>query len=120
MVGRADTRHLVAAEEKRVLPGVCQRSDAPFGKAIVYRVVPVLPVKENLVPEMVEITDCLFHQASVPQHVSRFYQVKQALYSYYYFRHLVSIYHFGEYLQLKTIPDVSTNPIVDKGEYVDI
>ncbi len=53
MVGRADTRHLVAAEEKRVLPLVRQRPDAPFGKAVVYRVVPIFSIKENPVPEVV-------------------------------------------------------------------
>ncbi len=78
MVGRADTRHLVASEEKRVLPLVRQRPDAPLGKAVVYRVVPVFPVQENLVPEMVEVTDCLLHQVSVPRRVFGFHQVEQA------------------------------------------
>lgn len=53
VVGRAGTRHLVAAKEKRVLPRVRQRSDAPLGKAVIYGVVPVFPVQEDPVPEMV-------------------------------------------------------------------
>ena len=86
MIGRADTRHLVAAEEKRVLPLVRQRPDAPFRQAVVYRVVPVLPVEENLLPEVVEVTDRLFHQASVPRRVFGFHQVKQASHTDYYSR----------------------------------
>ena len=86
VVGRADTRHLVAAEEKRVLPLVRQRPDAPFGKAVVYRVVPVFSVQKNPVPEMIEITFRLLHQASVPRHVFRFHLVEQASHLYYDFR----------------------------------
>ena len=55
MVGRADTRHLVAAEEKRVLPFIRQRPDATLRQAVVYCVVPVFPVQENLVPDMVDV-----------------------------------------------------------------
>ena len=86
MVGRADTSHLVAAEEQRVLPLVCQGPDAPFRQAVVYGIVPVLPVQEHLVPEIVEISDRLLHQASAPRGVSGFHQVEQAPHSYYYFR----------------------------------
>ena len=86
VVGRADTRHLVAAEEKRVLPFICQWPDAPFGKTVVYRVVPVFPVQENLVPEMVKVTHRLLHQASAPRGVFGFHQVEQAPHLYYDFR----------------------------------
>lgn len=86
VVGRADTRHLVAAEEKRVLPFICQWPDAPFGKTVVYRVVPVFPVQENPVPEMVEVTYRLLHQASEPRGVFGFHQVEQAPHLYYDFR----------------------------------
>lgn len=84
VVGRTGTRHLVAAEEKRVLPRVRQRSDALFRQAVVYGVVPIFPVQEDPVPEMVEITDRFLHQDSVPWGVSGFHQVEQASHLYYY------------------------------------
>ena len=76
MISRADTRQSVAAEEKGVLPLVSQRSDTPFGKAVVYRIRPVLSVQENLLPKMVEIIDRLPHQASLPRNIAGFHQVK--------------------------------------------
>ena len=39
VVSRDVTCHFVAAEENRVFPNVHQRSNAPFGKAVVYGVV---------------------------------------------------------------------------------
>ena len=45
MVGRADARHLVTAEEQRVLPFI---------------LVPILSVEENLGSKMVEINDLYF------------------------------------------------------------
>lgn len=84
MIGRTDTRHLVAAEEKGVLSFVGQRPDAPFGKAVVYRIIPVLSVKENLIPIMVEVIDCLPHQTSVSRRVYGFHQIQQASHLYEY------------------------------------
>ena len=54
MVDRADTRHLVATEEKGVLPPVRQWPDAPLGKAVVYRVAAVFPVHGSVEEEAVE------------------------------------------------------------------
>ena len=86
MVGRTHARHLVTAEEQRVLPFVCQRPDAPLGKAVVYRVVPIFSIKENPVPEVVEVTHRLLHQASAPWGVFGFHQVEQASHFDYYSR----------------------------------
>ena len=47
--------------------------------------------QEHLLPEMVEVTDRLLHQASVHWCVSRFHQVEQASHSYYYLRCLCGV-----------------------------
>lgn len=69
MVGRTDACHLVASEEQRVLPFVRKRTDEPFRKTVVNGVFTVVTVSERLHPEVVEITDHLSHQTSMPRSV---------------------------------------------------
>lgn len=68
MIGYANTRHLVAAEEKGVLPLVDQRSDVPFSKAVIYRIVPVFSVQKNLISKIIEVINRLLQP--VPHRLS--------------------------------------------------
>lgn len=67
VVCRTYARHLMRAEEQRVLPFVCQRPDEPLRQVVVDCVFTVILVPEDLRPEVVEVSHGTSHQVSVPR-----------------------------------------------------
>ena len=64
MIGGRHIRHAVAAKEQRVLPLTRQGTDETLRNDIVDTVAAVFQVGEQLIPEVLQVIDRLFHQIS--------------------------------------------------------
>lgn len=64
MIGSRYIRHTVAAKEQRVFPLTRQGTDETLRNGIVDTVAAVFQVGEQLIPEVLQVIDRLFHQIS--------------------------------------------------------